>query len=186
MLLVKPASEHLSSYVAALERGWSPDKLRSEASLEELCEIRRSPEAFLAALDDREAQGKPILLPDGSTVPRLPGFRRFMWDDEFCGSIGLRWQPGTPALPETCLGHIGYAVVPWKRRRGYATQALAQLLPEAKILGLPYVELTTEPDNLASQRVILANGGVFVESFFAPRFHGGDETLRFRIPLMSS
>ena len=183
MLLVKPALEHLPSYIAALERGWSPDNLRPEASVEELCEIRLSPVAFVARLEDREAKGAPIKLPDGTTVPRLPGFRRFMWDGEFCGSIGLRWHPGTPVLPETCLGHVGYAVVPWKRGRGYATQALAQILPEATRIGLPYVELTTEPDNLASQRVILANGGVFVESFTAPRFHGAHETLRYRIPL---
>jgi predicted acetyltransferase len=41
-----------------------------------------------------------------------------MWDGEFCGSIGLRWLPGTEELPPHCLGHIGYAVVPWKRRLG--------------------------------------------------------------------
>jgi len=41
-----------------------------------------------------------------------------MWDDEFAGSIGFRWQPGTSALPPHCLGHIGYAVVPWKQGRG--------------------------------------------------------------------
>ena len=55
-----------------------------------------------------------------------------MWDGEFCGSIGFRWQPGTSTLPPYVLGHIGYAVVPWKRGRGYATQALALLLPEAR------------------------------------------------------
>ena len=59
-----------------------------------------------------------------------------MWDGEFCGSIGFRWQPGTSALPPYCLGHIGYSVVPWKQRRGYATKALALLLPDARKEGL--------------------------------------------------
>ena len=45
-----------------------------------------------------------------------------MWDGEFCGSIGFRWQPGTTDLPRHVLGHIGYSVVPWKRRLGYATR----------------------------------------------------------------
>ena len=68
-----------------------------------------------------------------------------MWDGEFCGSIGFRWQPGTEVLPPHCLGHIGYAVVPWKKRRGHATRALAAMLPLARAEGLGYVELTTDP-----------------------------------------
>lgn len=124
MQLVWPSQEHLSSYIAALERGWSPNNLRPEAGREELVLIQADPERFLASLVDPEAKGPPVALPDGGTVPRLPGYRRWMWDGEFCGSIQLRWQPGTNALPEYCLGHIGYAVVPWKSGRGYARTAL--------------------------------------------------------------
>jgi predicted acetyltransferase len=51
-------------------------------------------------------------------------------------------------------------VVPWKRRRGYATRALALLLPVAREVGLNRVELTCDDDNEASRRVILANGGI--------------------------
>jgi predicted acetyltransferase len=112
-------------------------------------------------MEDREAKGPPVTLPDGSTAKRVPGFKRWMWDGEFCGSIGLRWQPGTTALPPHCLGHIGYAVVPWKQGRGYAKSALSLILREAREVGLPYVEITTDPDNIASQRVITANGGVW-------------------------
>ena len=123
---------------------------------------------------------------DGTSVPRLPGYRRWMWDGEFCGSIGLRWQRGTEALPPYCLGHIGYAVVPWKRQRGYATQALREVLRDAAVEGLRYVELTTEPDNLVSQRVIETNGGVFVEEFTAPPGLGSKRGLRYRIALESA
>ena len=28
-----------------------------------------------------------------------PGYVRWMWDGEFCGSTGFRWQRGTEALP---------------------------------------------------------------------------------------
>jgi predicted acetyltransferase len=130
MELVKPALEHLPSYIDALRRGWSPDTVRAERGAEELEEIAHDADAFLASLEDFEAKGPPITLPDGSARPRLPGYRRWMWDGEFCGSIGFRWQPGTTALPDHVLGHIGYAVVPWKRGRGYATCALELLLPE--------------------------------------------------------
>ena len=183
MRLVRPALEHLASYVEALRRGWSPDNLRPEAGLDELDRIAANRELFIAEQYDPEGKGPPVVLSDGSTVQRLPGYRLWMWDDEFCGSIGFRWQPGTTDLPPHCLGHIGYAVVPWKRGRRYATQALRQLLPLAAREGLPFVELTTDADNAASRRVIEANGGVLIEAFQKPAAHGGTESLRYRIDL---
>ena len=184
MQLVRPGPEHLASYVAALERGWSPDNERGvEAAREELARIRVDAIGFVASMEDREAKGLSIILPDGSTARRLPGFKRWLWDGEFCGSIGLRWQPDSAALPPHCLGHIGYAVVPWKQRLGYATEALRLMLPEARAVGLPYVEITTDPHNVASQRVIEANGGFFVEHFIKPEQFGSRPGLRFRIAL---
>ena len=183
MILVRPAVEHLDSYVAALRSGWSPNNLRPEAGVEQLAEIERSAGAFLRDMDDPKGEGPPIELPDGSLVSRLPGVQRWMWDSEFSGTIGFRWQPGTPELPPTCYGHIGYAVVPWKRNRGYATSALAQILPLARQRGLPYVYITTVPENVASQRVIVANGGVLVDRFTQLPAHGGGDALRFRIDL---
>src|SRR5262245_44179604 len=116
MNLVWPSREQLASYVRALEQGWSPDNVRgARAAEEELGRIAKNPDAFLASLVDKQAAGAPITMPDGTKAPRLPGYRRWMWDGEFCGSIGFRWQRGTEALPPYCLGHIGYAVVPWKR-----------------------------------------------------------------------
>lgn len=183
MRLVVPAAAHLPSYVAALERGWSADTTRPAAGREELERIALDAESFVAGMVDREARGDPVTLPDGSKVARLPGYRLWMWDGEFCGSIGLRWQPGTEALPAHVLGHIGYAVVPWKQRRGHATRALRDMLPRAREEGLAWVDLTTDPANVASQRVIAANGGVLVERFVKPPQYGGIEGLRFRIAL---
>lgn len=183
IVLLKPAAEHLEAYVAALKRGWSPDNVRDETRIEQLAQIASEPQAFLDSLDDREAKSGPIRLADGSFVPRLPGFRRWIWDGDFAGTIGLRWQPGTSALPPWCLGHIGYGVVGWKRGRGYATAALRLVLPQARREGLAYVELTTEADNIPSQRVILANGGVCVGRFEKSTAHGDLAGLRFRIDL---
>lgn len=183
MRLVWPSRDYLTSYVAALERGWSPDNMRPEAGPEELARIAVNADAFLASLVDRDARGAPVMLPDGSRVPRLPGYNRWMWDGEFCGRINLRWRPGTEALPPHCLGHIGYTVVPWKQRRGYATQALREVLDEAGGEGLRYVEITTDPDNLPSQRVIERNGGVLFEEFVAPAALGNGRKLRYRVQI---
>jgi predicted acetyltransferase len=182
--LAWPAPEFLPGYVAALERGWSPDNIRGEATTREhLARIAADPDAFLASLVDREAKGDPIVLADGSTVKRLPGYVKWIWDGEFCGSIGFRWRPGTEALPPHCLGHIGYAVVPWKSGRGYATGALRAILPEAAAAGLRYVEITTGVANDASRRVIEKNGGVLVEEFVTLPSLGSRRELRFRVAL---
>ena len=181
--LVWPSRERLASYASALERGWSPDHVRGAAAArEQLEKIAADAGAFLGSLVDREAKGDPITLPDGTTVERLPGYNRWIWDGEFCGVVGFRWARGTEALPPHCLGHIGYSIVPWKRGRGYATQALRDLLPDAKGEGLRYVELVTDDDNVASQRVIEANGGVIVEEFIKPAVYGRNKrAYRYRV-----
>jgi predicted acetyltransferase len=182
-----PSRDLLPQYLEALETGWSQDNVRGRAaSEEELAEIAKDAAAFLARQVDREAKGPPITLPDGSKVQRLPGFNLWMTDGDFCGSINLRWQPGTCELPVHVPGHIGYSVVPWKRDRGYATSALRLMLGHAAGEGLAHVEITTDPDNVASQKVIERNGGVLVERFMRPPAWGEHkEGLRYRVPTRS-
>ena len=59
--------------------------------------------------------------------------------------------------------------------------ALRLFLPEVKAEGLPFVEITTDPENVPSQRVIVANGGVLVERFTKPPQFGSTPGLRFHI-----
>jgi predicted acetyltransferase len=181
MKLIWPATEYLSGYIKALEGGWSPDNRRADAGQEELARIADDSARFLAEQIDREAKGPKVTLPDGRQVPRLPGYSQWMWDGDFCGAISFRWQPGTTELPPYCLGHIGYSVVPWKRRRGYATRALALILSEAKKEGLPFVQIVTDADNIASQKVIEANGGKLVNQKPHGEVRGDIQILRYRI-----
>jgi predicted acetyltransferase len=176
--LLEPSLARLAGYADALSRGWSPNNLR-DVSAEQLDAIRRDRAAFVAEL---LSQAGRVRLPDGTEVPKLPNRVRWMWDGEFAGHIGLRWQAGTDALPDYVLGHIGFAVVPWKRRRGYATQALASMLPVARELGLTRLDITTDIDNMASQRAIKANGGRLMGQFRNPRF-GSEPKLRYVVDL---
>ena len=181
--LVEPTLERLPGYIAALEHGFSLDHLRGAAGArDELAQIARDPHAFIAAQTYREGGGV-VTLPDGSSAVRIPGFRLWIWDGELSGVISLRWQPGTTALPPHVLGHVGYAVVPWKRGRGYGKQALGMMLVHARSEGLGFVEITTDPDNVASRRVIEANGGVLVGEFTKPVQYGSVTGLRYRIDL---
>ncbi len=66
-------------------------------------------------------------------------------------------------------GHIGYSVRPADRRQGIATFMLATVLPYCRQIGLNRVMIACEPDNPASRRTILKNGGVYARTVHEPR-----------------
>jgi len=57
-------------------------------------------------------------------------------------------------------GHVGYAVGPEHRRRGYATQMLRQSVARLADLGVDRALVTCDDDNVGSAAVIEACGGV--------------------------
>jgi predicted acetyltransferase len=90
------------------------------------------------------------------------------------GHIGLRHRL-SPELAEFG-GHIGYTVRPSHRGRGFAKEMLRQVLrtPKAKEIGR--LLLTCAPDNVVSNRVIQANGGVLERTISVERI-GRDTNL---------
>lgn len=158
-----PTALMLASYADALRTGWSPSNVR-DVSGEQLTALADDAAAFLATLADGQPP-RTRVLDDGRVVPLLPMRTRWIWDGMFCGVINLRWQPGTEALPPYVSGHSGYAVVPWQRGRGLATKALRHILSEARDVGLRHIDITTDADNVASQKVVLFNGGRLIEAF---------------------
>jgi predicted acetyltransferase len=174
--LIAPCRPRLAEYAAALAAGWSPDTER-DASAEDLARLRQDPDAFLV---DVTRQDGFLVMPDGRTVPRLPGRVYWLDDGEFCGIINLRYVPGSDAVPDYVSGHIGYAVVPWKQHRGYATRALALMLPVARDVGLNRIEITCDVSNEASRRVIAHNGGTLTGNRVE---RNGKRKLVFRIDL---
>ncbi len=80
-------------------------------------------------------------------------------DQVLIGTIQLRHSI-TKTLRE-CGGHIGYAVRPLEREKGYATEMLSTLLPMARELGLTEVRIDCDKCNHASRHTILKCGGIF-------------------------
>jgi predicted acetyltransferase/8-oxo-dGTP pyrophosphatase MutT (NUDIX family) len=77
---------------------------------------------------------------------------------EFIGVTGIRHE-----LNENLLawgGHIGYAVRPSKRRRGYGKLILQLALEKSKEIGISRVLVTCSPENVASRKIIESNGGI--------------------------
>src|SRR5215472_7352677 len=109
--LLPPSLDLIPGYAVALEAGWSPDTTR-DVSSEQLTLYRQAPALLI---DELTRQDGTIKTATGEFVQRLPSRTFWLDDGEFCGSINLRFQPGSEALPPQVNGHVGYAVVPWKR-----------------------------------------------------------------------
>lgn len=80
-------------------------------------------------------------------------------DDEFVGRISIRHELND--FLARIGGHIGYEVRPSSRGLGIGTKMLALALPIAKEIGLDRVLLTCDETNVASIKIIKANGGVY-------------------------
>jgi predicted acetyltransferase len=171
VMLVSPDVENLSGLEAALAQGWSPDprRLQDQAYIRaRLRALRRDKSKFM---NDLANPGAPSL------EPRLRNHLFWIWDGEFCGSIGLRFQTGREELPPHIPGHVGYSVVPWKQRNGYATTALRLLLAVAGNEGLKRIVVLCDADNYGSRRVIERNGG----ELFLRAPHPSDEPDRVKL-----
>ena len=110
--ILRPGLAEEPSHLAALRAGWSPDNLWQAVAQEQVALVASDARAFIAHLRDPGAQAGPVTLPDGSSVARLPGITRWVWGGVFWRSVNLRWQPGTAALPDHVLGHVGFPSCP--------------------------------------------------------------------------
>lgn len=72
-------------------------------------------------------------------------------------AIQIRHHIKHPDLRETGW-HIGYGIRPSERQKWYATQMLKLWLEEAKKLWIKKVLISCDPDNIASEKVIVKNG----------------------------
>lgn len=73
--------------------------------------------------------------------------------DRLLGGIGV-----DQVSPTRAQGEVGYWVGPWARGRGVATAATSALAGQALAHGFARLELLTELENVASQRVALGAG----------------------------
>lgn len=105
------------------------------------------------------------LLSDHKTCPqnRVPSnvyIAVRLSDNRIVGIIDLRHHIDHPIL-SVWGGHMGYYVRPGERQKGYATEMLRQNLLNSRRMGIEKVLITCYANNHASEKTILANGGIF-------------------------
>ena len=108
---------------------------------------------YLRELQDEAREPPPQ---HGGRVPQTT-----LWwvsGGDYLGRISIRHRL-TARLSEIG-GHIGYDIRPSARQRGHATAMLAAALPVTHSLGIDPALLTCDENNMASRKVIEANGGV--------------------------
>ena len=123
---------------------------------------------FQRYLDRLRADARPGVL--GHRVPQTN-----LWlveGDEYLGRLSIRHRLNRRLRFKG--GHIGYDVRPSCRRRGYATLMLRLSLPVAHHMGIDPALITCDDTNVASRRVIEANGGRLASA--------SDGVLRFWVP----
>ena len=128
-----------------------------------MCQLRRS-----------ESTCKQI----GADVPSHTYFAIRKSDNRLVGVIDLRHHIDHPILG-TWGGHCGYSVRPSERGKGYGKEMLRLDIQNAKSMGINRLLVTCYPDNKASEKVILANGGVYEKTIIVD----GTEITRYWIDI---
>lgn len=166
--LVSPSLEYQDSYLEALK------EYKTETRPNEYLPFEGEEfKDFTERLISRER---------GENLP--PGYipETIWWlvdDGEYIGRVSFRHQ-----LTDNLLkvgGHIGYDIRPSKRNLGYGTKLLKLCLAKIKSFGQGKILVTCDETNIASQKIIEKNGGVF-ENAYDPG-NGITKKLRYWITL---
>lgn len=171
-----PSMNAIASHIEALKEGFVRGSSKPK-TLEEIEIIKQNPEKYIISLNEQKTGYRDW--PDGSQARYVP-FETF-WLCEgavFIGDISFRHE-----LNENTVlhgGHVGYGVRPSMQGKGYGTLMLEMVRRRAAERGMKRLLLSCAPDNIASQKVILNNGGVYQDTLGNPC--GCGPTERYWVP----
>jgi predicted acetyltransferase len=118
--------------------------------------IAKEPTNFQEMLQSMIDTEKGENLPEGW----VPDSTFWLVDDNktVLGAVNIRHQLTDDLFNRG--GHIGYGIRPSERKKGYATKLLALSLEKAKKLGIQKALVVCDAWNIASEKVIINNGGI--------------------------
>jgi len=111
-------------------------------------------------------------LDNGINMPdwMVPQSSNWLFNNDLPIGIGRIRHCLNDSLRETG-GHIGYAIRPSERGKGYGTALLALLMEESKQLGISQLQVGAEAHNIQSNKIITRNGGVFTRESNGKNFY---------------
>ncbi len=174
--LVLASKDYRDDYVRALREGFRRgDQSRMKPGA--IDKIDADFDRFLAELTKQTGD---ILLPNGKLVLRVPQDMCWLVDDRtFIGETSIRYRLNDWLFQ--IGGHIGYGIRPLYQRQGYGKLILKLALARLKAGGVDRALITCYDHNIASAKVIEANGGSLDNIIDDPR--GGGKSRRYWIEL---
>ena len=159
-LFATPQKDYAASYIEALREGLDV----SPTSPEEITLIE---ENFDVWHKNKNDLSKPVILPDGRAIQRVPETTIWLIDGtRFLGRVSIRHSLTDSLKMEG--GHIGYAVRLSERGKGYGTLLLNEALKFAGTIGLKKVLLTCNDQNAGSIKLIENAGGKLSDKIMMP------------------
>jgi predicted acetyltransferase len=174
--LTRPTTDLFDSWAAAVAE-FDGGHVDGAGPAHGLVPDRAAAEAFVAQAE--------LFATPGAVLPedRVPCDHYWITDDSrVVGFIAFRRELNDHL--RRFGGHIGYSVVPSRRREGIAREALRLVLARALAEGYDRVLLTCDDDNTGSIRTIEGAGGELEDVIDAPE-QGEPRVRRYWIPLAS-
>ncbi|MCC6598635.1 MAG: GNAT family N-acetyltransferase [Alphaproteobacteria bacterium] len=176
IILDFPNMDVVPSYIEALREGYKTG-IQPAMSAEEIKEIEENSKTHVENLNEKKTG--VFTAPDGSVFPYVP--YEHLWltqNDFFIGSVSFRHELNE--FFTGFAGHIGYGIRPSFQGKGAGTLALKLLRRRAAERGIERLLVTCSPDNPASEKVILNNGGELWD--ISSRTYGFEQVKRYWVP----
>lgn len=164
IVLVKPGEEHEEQLIKYKEEFFNIGEkiIHASSRWDQMDDYKEW-------LKDLESHYKFETITDNWTVhTNFLGVRES--DNKIIGMIDIRHELTNDRL-RNYAGHIGYAVRPTERRKGYATEMLRKALEYCKNeIKLDRVMITCAKENEGSRKTILNAGGKLEREYYAEEY----------------
>ena len=153
--LIRPTEAYRQSYLDAWDEGFILGGDRPGRGIDPHSDFQ----AHLEALDHT---GQGVFIYKDKPFATVPSLAYWLVNgSQFLGAISIRSRITSPILAHWG-GHIGYGIRPSAQGRGHGKLQLALGLDICRGIGIAIARISCRTDNLASRKVIEANGGIFL------------------------